>query len=219
MQEKEKTQVKDKKEIKSVDFYQQACSYFYYHAEQRTTMINFFIAVFAACIALYGSLLSVYPIASVLISVFLAIVSFLFFMIDLRNRFDVKQSQGVIAQMERDCGVDVPNGESSYGVFSNEDNVYKFYKRAYRRNNKEYKDLMRAYKMLKKFKISEKEFDEKLNAVAKMNPNASVSAIKESLKSRTIYTLSSCIKALYIVCGIISLMAFGFALVSAIGII
>ena len=34
----------DKKNLTDADFYQQACSYFYYHAEQRTTMINYFIA-------------------------------------------------------------------------------------------------------------------------------------------------------------------------------
>ena len=48
----------DKKNLTDSDFYQQACSYFYYHAEQRTTMINYFVAIFAAAIALYGTLLS-----------------------------------------------------------------------------------------------------------------------------------------------------------------
>ena len=60
------------------DFYQQACSYFYYHAEQRTTMINYFIAVFAAGLALFGSLIEEYPLASVLIAGFMFVVALLF---------------------------------------------------------------------------------------------------------------------------------------------
>ena len=87
----------EKKCLTDQDFYQQACAYFYYHAEQRTTMINYFIAVFAACIALYGSLLEKYTLASMLIAVFLLVVSVLFFMIDLRNKFDVKESQSGIS--------------------------------------------------------------------------------------------------------------------------
>ena len=88
------------------DFYQQACSYFYYHAEQRTTMINYFIAVFAAGLALFGSLIEDYPLASVLIAGFMFVVALLFHLIDLRNRFDVKQSQCVIAQFEHDYSID-----------------------------------------------------------------------------------------------------------------
>jgi len=96
----------DHKNLTDADFYQQACSYFYYHAEQRTTMINFFIAVFAAAIALYGTLLSEYTWVSVLVAVFMTIVSIIFYFIDLRNRFDVKESQNVIEQFERDYGMD-----------------------------------------------------------------------------------------------------------------
>ena len=40
------------------DFYEQACEYFYYHAGQRTTMINYFIAVFGAFLAVYGALIT-----------------------------------------------------------------------------------------------------------------------------------------------------------------
>lgn len=214
----EQPQQKKNKEINDSEFYKQACSYFYYHAEQRTTMINFYIAVFAACIALYGSLLTVFPIASVLVAVFISIVSFLFFMIDLRNRFDVKQSQSVIAQIERDNSADVVKNDYAYGVFSNEDSIYKFYKSNYRRNNKEYKALMRAYKMLRKYKISEEEFDRQLNDFAKKEGSASATAIKKSLNSGAIFSLSSCIKALYILCGTISVLAFVFALLKTLNV-
>lgn len=77
------------RDLTDKDFYDQACSYFYYHAEQRTTMINYFIAVFAAGLALYGSMLEKYPFASMFVSIFMFVVSLLFHLIDLRNRFDV----------------------------------------------------------------------------------------------------------------------------------
>ena len=77
------------RDLTDKDFYDQACSYFYYHAEQRTTMINYFIAVFAAGLALYGSMLEKYPFASMFVAIFMFVVSLLFHLIDLRNRFDV----------------------------------------------------------------------------------------------------------------------------------
>ena len=64
-----------RKNLTDKDFYTQACEYFYYHAGQRTTMIQYIIAVFGASIALYGSLLKDYPLASLLISAFLLLVS------------------------------------------------------------------------------------------------------------------------------------------------
>ena len=205
--------------IEKKDFYEQACAYFYYHAEQRTTMINFYIAVFAACLALYGSLLTVFPVASILIAVFTTIVSLLFFMIDLRNRFDVKQSQHVITQIERDCDADKALGDYAYGVFSNEDNVFKFYKPAYRKNNKEYKRLRKAYKLFKQCKLSEQEFDKMVEEFAQKEQTASPAAIKASLESGAIFSLSSSIKMLYILCGAISVLAFVFALLKYLNVV
>lgn len=37
------------------DLYDKAYAYFEYHAGQRMNMLNYFIAVFGACVALYGS--------------------------------------------------------------------------------------------------------------------------------------------------------------------
>ena len=48
MDEKPRTKPEGERTLTDSDFYTQACSYFYYHAGQRTTMINFFIAVFGA---------------------------------------------------------------------------------------------------------------------------------------------------------------------------
>ena len=81
MSENNNSKITEEKTLRDKDFYEQACSYFYYHAGQRTTMINFFIAVFGAFIALYGALISTFTLASMLIAVFMGIVSAIFFMI------------------------------------------------------------------------------------------------------------------------------------------
>lgn len=204
------------------DFYDQACSYFYYHAEQRTTMINYFIAVFAACIALYGSLLEDYPLASTLVSVFLFVVSLLFFSIDLRNRFDVKQSQAVIAQFERDYDADKIEEKDNkyvYGVFSHEDNTFKYYGYKKRRDNKDYMKLLDFYKKYKKAEkhrdVDETAYDTAKNlyetektAFLEKDKTVTESELETSLDSHSIITLSFSIKMLYLVCMGISVAAF-----------
>ncbi len=209
----------ERKNLTDSDFYNQACSYFYYHAEQRTTMINFFIAVFGASIALYGALLKDFPIASALISMFLTIVSVLFFLIDLRNRFDVKQSQSVICQIERDYGKNVVAGDTTYGVFSNEENTFSLYKSTFRKSNAEYKELKKLYKLSLKGLADKQKFDEGINAFCNKNKQISPSALKESLKCSSIHSLSSCIKALYWMCAMISLLAFIFSLLMVFGVV
>ena len=208
----------DRHDLTDKDFYTQACSYFYYHAEQRTTMINFFIAVFAAAIALYGSLIKDYTLASMLIAVFLLVVSVLFFMIDLRNRFDVKESQSVICQFERDYGIDTPRGQRAYGVFSNEDNVFKYYGfRARKKLDAPYRELTKDYKKARRGKLSAEELARRIDAMAESDPKASREAIAQSLGKRPIVTLSYSIKMLYIVCMVISVLAFVLALLILLG--
>ena len=209
----------ERKNLRDSDFYNQACSYFYYHAEQRTTMINFFIAVFGAGIALYGTLLTIYPIASVLVSAFLVIVSILFFLIDLRNRFDVKQSQSVICQIERDYNADKIKGETAYGVFSNEDNTFIFYKSKFRRGNSRYKNLKKLYKLSLRNKEYAGKLDAELDKFCLDNAEYSKTAVKESLKHAPIVSLSNCIKILYLVCASISLLAVLFSILITVGVI
>ncbi len=214
------TRPAEQRDLTDKDFYAQACSYFYYHAEQRTTMINFFIAVFAAAIALYGSLIKDYTLASMLIAVFLLVVSVLFFMIDLRNRFDVKESQSVICQFERDYGIDTPRGQHAYGVFSNEDNVFKYYGyRARKRLGAPYRALTRDYKKAQRGKLSAEELARRIDAFAESDPTASREAIAQSLGKRPIITLSFSIKMLYVVCMVISVLAFLLALFILVGIL
>lgn len=202
------------------DFYGQACAYFYYHAEQRTTMINYFIAVFGASIALYGSLLSNYAWVSVLVSVFITIVSLIFFFIDLRNRFDVKQSQNVIEQIEADYEMNVPRGKYCYGVFSNEANVYHYYGILQKKRNcAGYKKLKKLYKKVERNKATEALLDEQIELFISKDPTVSHHEIKKSLGSGPIISLSLCIKTLYILCTIISVMAFLLSLLLALGIV
>ena len=152
--EHKKTALTDK------DFYEQACSYFYYHAEQRTTMLNFFIAVFGASVALYGTLLSSFALASVMIAVFMELCTIIFFMIDSRNRFDVKKSENVIRQIERDYGVDKPLDAYPYGVFSNETNIFKYYGISQRKQRKKELCALRVqYKSFMKGLITKEALD------------------------------------------------------------
>ena len=208
----------DKKDLNSKDFYEQACSYFYYHAGQRTTMINYFIAAFGAFIALYGALISVYTIASMLIAVFMGIVSMIFFMIDLRNKFDVKKSENVIRQIERDHGVDKPIGDYPYGVFSNETNIYKYYNLKNRRAGNEYARLRKLAKLVAKGKADESELDSRIAAFVEGDPTVSYHEVKESLGQDSIIPLSLCIKLLYVLCMVISVLAFVFALLVVVGV-
>ena len=208
------------------DFYQQACAYFYYHAEQRTTMINYFIAVFAASLALYGSLITKYPLASAFVSGFLFVVSLLFYFIDLRNRFDVKQSQNVICQIERDYKVNAPKkgkGKYAYGVFSNEENNFKYYgfKKRLSAENEPYRNLRKLHKELGLMEIegfskdeiekARENYKEELLKFLENDKTISVHELEESFESRPIITLSFSIKLLYYGCMIISLIAFYFS--------
>lgn len=212
--------------LETRDFYQQACAYFYYHAEQRTTMINYFTAVFAASLALYGSLITKYPLASTFVSGFLFVVSLLFYFIDLRNRFDVKQSQNVICQIERDCNVHTPKkpiGKYAYGVFSNEENNFKYYgfRKRLSKENESYRNLRKLYKELARMEIegyskeeitaTRENYNEELLKFLEKDKTISKHELEESFDNRPIITLSFSIKLLYYVCMAISLMAFYFS--------
>lgn len=205
----------DKHDLTDKDFYQQACEYFYYHAEQRTTMINYFIAVFGAGIALYGNVIGTNPIAGLLISAFLLAISILFCSIDLRNKFDVKHSQSVISQIEHDYGVDLLKNKDSeyvYGVFSNEDSTFKYYGREHRKEDcgEEYKKLRKLYLKIKKLKkhkanksnIKKLEYQLELDAKAYLNDDKTISynEFMNSLKERSIRSLSKSIKLMYYLC-------------------
>ena len=200
----------DKKNLTDSDFYTQACSYFYYHAEQRTTMINYFVAIFAAAIALYGTLLSEHTWVSVLVAIFMTVVSVIFYFIDLRNRFDVKESQNVIEQIERDYGMDKVHDKYAYGVFSNEANVYRCYGHKPRHVGS-YKKLKRAYKKHRRNRLALEAFNASKSEYLRENEGVSDYELMKSLKSGSIISLSFCIKILYFICIFISALSVGLA--------
>jgi len=210
----------EKNDLTDKDFYDQACQYFYYHAEQRMTMINYFIAVFGAGIALYGNFIEKNPTVGFLISTFLLIISILFCSIDLRNKFDVKQSQSVIAQIEKDYGRDKLKGndaKATYGVFSNEDNTFRYYGREHRKEegNEEYRELQKLYKQikaLKKKKASEEQIDKleeelenRVELYLENDGTISKKEFKSSIGKRSIRSLSNSIKYMYYLCMLASL--------------
>lgn len=190
------------------DFYEQAYAYFTYHAGQRTAMINFYIAVFGASIALYGSLLEKCAPASIMIGIFSCVVTVLFYKIDIRNRFDVKMSQSVICQFEQDYDLDRPakDAKYAYGVFSNEDHNFKYYDPDGRRDDV-YKKLQKEYCKAKKSGNIPEDLMQKIRDYAATDANISTAALIDSFKSKTIPHLSDLIKWLYWVCGIISVAA------------
>ncbi len=202
------------------EFYKQACSYFYYHAEQRTTMINYFIAVFAGALAVYGSLIDKFPVASLLLAVFLGVVSVLFYMIDLRNKFDVKESQHVIVEYERALGLHKPEEGNSraYGVFSNEDDVYWCYDQKERNGDPRYVRLRAFYKAAPDKSDLPEEAKELIEALC-IERGVSEKVLLGSLTAAPIAHLSSCIKWLYWLCMAISVLVFVLALLVVCGVL
>lgn len=177
------------------DFYDKAFSYFTYHAEQRTTMINFFIAVFGACVALYGSLIMQSPFACILISIFLLIVSIIFYFIDVRNKLDVKQSQSVLCAFEEKYNVTSSKEHAAFGVFSNEENVFSVYDKNFRKTDPDYVRLKRNIK-----KLSQEELDKEIENFVGNHQNLNPNDVKASLYQTSVPHLSSCIKFLYFIC-------------------
>lgn len=180
--------------ITQKDLYDKAYDYFEYHAGQRMNLLNYYIAVFGACVALYGSTLETMPLASALIGGFLCFVSVLFYKIDLRNQFDVKQSQHVLTQFERDRQTDLPacdGSQNAYGVFSNEDHVFNLYDSDFRKS-KDYQSFLKEYKSA-----------EDKNAVLKgyaQRFHVSAAELRASIRKSSIPHLSTCIHVLYISC-------------------
>lgn len=212
--------VRERSALTDKDFYDQACQYFYYHAEQRMTMINFYIAVFGAGIALYGNFIEKNPTVGFLISTFLLIISILFCSIDFRNKFDVKQSQSVIAQIEQDYGRDLLESDDAgcvYGVFSNEDNTFRYYGYEHRKEerNEKYREFRNLYKeieYLKKKKADkdqidalEKELNDSVDAYLEDDDTISKVELMKSMGETSILSLSNSIKYMYYLCMIASI--------------
>jgi hypothetical protein len=154
-----------------------------------------------------------------LVAVFMGIVSIIFFMIDLRNKFDVKKSENVIRQIEHDYGMDIPHGNYPYGVFSNETHIFDFYDAAERsKHKKEYKELCKLQKRVKNGQEKASLLEARIKDYIGDNKTVSAYEVAQSLNQPTIVHLSSSIKLLYLVCAIISIFAFAFALILTISV-
>lgn len=210
----ENVTVEEKNELTDKDFYEQACQYFYYHAEQRMTMINYYIAVFGAGIALYGNVIEKSPIVAGVIAAFLFVISALFRSIDFRNKFDVKQSQSVIAQIEKDYKRDQlkDGANAAYGVFSNEDNTFRYIGLEHRKeeNNAEFRELRELYNKIESLKKKkgdkeeirslEDDLERRIDEYLKEDSTISRSEFKKSMGETSIRSLSNSIKLMYNLC-------------------
>lgn len=203
------------KKLMDVDFYNQACAYFFYHADQRTKMIQYFVAVFAASLALYGSLLGKYPLASAFVALFQIMVSIIFCFIDKRNKFLVEQSENVIRQIEEDYNVNVPTDKYAYGVFSNEEHAYKFltvYHKTKRKKEDRIKKLCDDGACNKKIEYEiKKEFSEAYGV--------SGFELKKEIHGKKIFSFSRCVQWLYNMCTAISVVSVIIAILVLFGVI
>lgn len=211
MEKKERTVLQLERTMTDQDFYDKAYSYFSYHAGQRTNMINYFIGVFGAAVALYGALLQ-YPAACICISGFMLAVSVLFLLIDIRTKFDIKRSEKVLCQFEKDYGVDRAGLKYPLGAFNNESNIFQYFDYGYRKERgADWKKLKADYKKLKKGQLTRAEMDEKI--ISFMGEDqVPVKEVYDALAEPPIAHLSTSITWLYRVCIAVSVIALGFAL-------
>lgn len=212
MEQKEQPIRKPEQNLTDQDLYDKAYSYFSYHAGQRTNMINYFIGVFGAAVALYGALLQ-YPAACICISGFMLAVSVLFLLIDIRTKFDIKHSEKVLCQFEKNYGVSrADHREYPLGAFSNESNVFQYFDYGYRKERGEdWKNLKADYKKFKKGRLTREKMDEKI-VTFMGEEKVPVKEIYEALGQMPIAHLSTSITWLYRVCILVSVIAFFFAI-------
>ena len=177
------------------DFYNQACEYFRYHAEQRTTMINYYIVVLGACLTIYGNFIYSAPFACILIAAFMLVVSILFYNMDLRTKFDVKQSQNVICEFERRYQVNATHKKYALGVFSNEDLMFALYDDDFY-NDPEFQALRKLA-----LKLGDKAvFAAQFAVFAAKHPEYNPEILRKSITSKKIPHLSTSIRNLFYIC-------------------
>ena len=183
------------------DFYNQACEYFRYHAEQRTTMINYYIVVLGACLTIYGNFIATAPFACILIASFMLIVSILFYNMDLRTKFDVKQSQNVICEFERRYNVHGTHKKYALGVFSNEDLMFALYDDEFH-NDAEFRFLRKLTHQLSRKPNADLQstFDSNFAEFCTKHTEYNPDILKKSLSGSKIPHLSTSIRNLFFIC-------------------
>lgn len=189
------------------DFYNQACAYFSYHAGQRTTMINYYIVVLGACLTLYGNFIYTSPFACILIAGFLLAVSILFYNMDQRTKFDVKQSQSVICEFEQRYQVNVRHNKYALGVFSNEDLMFALYDDEFH-NDADFQSLRKlALQLARKYDSDTKStFDTKFAEFCDNHKDYHPDILRSCLTAKKIPHLSASIRYLFFICMAISVL-------------
>ncbi len=103
--------------ISSDQAVEHAWKYFELHSNQRITLFNYFLFIMAGLGTAVGVTLQAsnkFSYVGVFISIFIIIVSIVFWKLDQRTSFLIKQSEQVFKKLERNSSVDI-------GIFCNED--------------------------------------------------------------------------------------------------
>ena len=103
--------------ISSDQAVEHAWKYFELHSNQRITLFNYFLFIMAGLGAAVGIVLQAsnkFSYVGVFISIFIIIVSIVFWKLDQRTSFLIKQSEQVFKKLERNSSIDI-------GIFCNED--------------------------------------------------------------------------------------------------
>jgi len=103
--------------INSDQAVEHAWKYFELHSNQRTTLFNYFLFIMAGLGAALGAILQAsnkFSYVGIFISIFVVLVSIIFWKLDDRTSFLIKQSEQVFQHLERNSSVNI-------GIFCNED--------------------------------------------------------------------------------------------------
>ena len=102
--------------IHSEQAVEHAWKYFEIHSNQRITMFNYFLFIIAGlgtAIGVSFQSASTFAYIGIFLSIFLSITSFVFWKLDQRTSFLIKQSEEVFKKLERNSSIDI-------GIFCNE---------------------------------------------------------------------------------------------------
>ena len=103
--------------INSEQAVEHAWKYFELHSNQRITMFNYFLFIIAGlgtAIGVSFQSASTFAYIGIFLSIFLSITSFVFWKLDQRTSFLIKQSEEVFKKLERNSSIDI-------GIFCNEE--------------------------------------------------------------------------------------------------
>jgi len=103
--------------ISSDQAVEHAWKYFELHSNQRTTLFNYFLFIMAGLGTAIGVILQAhtkFSYVGIFLSCFVTLVSYLFWKLDQRTSFLIKQSEQIFKNLERNSSVDI-------GIFCNEE--------------------------------------------------------------------------------------------------